>query len=80
LTNDSQSARLVGAFIGAISGPAIARGVSFLKDKMGQPVFAAKALMLIDDPLRRLAASVLARFDGEGSPGEAHGAGRKTAC
>ena len=30
----------MGHFAGAISGAAIARGVSFLKDRMGQPVFA----------------------------------------
>jgi PmbA protein len=31
---------LISPLIGAISGPAVARGVSFLKDKLGQPVFA----------------------------------------
>ena len=31
---------LVGHFVGAISGSAIARGVSFLKDRMGEAVFA----------------------------------------
>jgi PmbA protein len=60
------SARLVGAFIGAIAGPAIARGVSFLKDKMGQQVF-AKGVNLIDDPLRRGGFGSRA-FDGEGRP------------
>jgi len=60
------SARLIGAFIGAISGPAIARGVSFLKDKMGKQVFAS-GVNLIDDPLRRGGFGSRA-FDGEGRP------------
>jgi PmbA protein len=58
------SNRLVGAFIGAISGPAIARGTSFLKDKMGKPVF-APGMDLIDDPT--LKGGFGSRgFDGEG--------------
>ncbi len=60
------SSRLLGAFIGAISGPAIARGVSFLKDKMGQPVF-APAIDVIDDPLR-IGGFGSRSFDGEGRP------------
>jgi len=60
------SARLVGAFIGAISGPAVARGVSFLKDKMGKQVF-AKGVNLIDDPIR-LGGFGSRAFDGEGRP------------
>lgn len=39
------------AFVGAISGAAVARGVSFLKDRMGQQVF-AEAITLVDDPFR----------------------------
>jgi PmbA protein len=58
------SGRLLGAFIGAISGPAIARGVSFLKDKMGKPVF-APGVDVIDDPLRKGGFGSRA-FDGEG--------------
>ncbi|HEX5006115.1 MAG TPA: TldD/PmbA family protein [Hyphomonadaceae bacterium] len=58
------SSRLLGAFIGAISGPAIARGVSFLKDKMGKPVF-APGVDVIDDPLRKGGFGSRA-FDGEG--------------
>ncbi|HEV7158037.1 MAG TPA: metallopeptidase TldD-related protein [Caulobacteraceae bacterium] len=46
------SAALLGPLIGAISGPAVARGVSFLKDKLGKPVFAA-GVTLTDDPHRR---------------------------
>lgn len=60
------SSRLLGAFIGAISGPAIARGVSFLKDKMGKPVF-APGVDVIDDPLR-LGGFGSRAFDGEGRP------------
>jgi PmbA protein len=47
--------RLAGALfsplIGAISGPAVARGVSFLKDKLGEALFSA-AITLTDDPHR----------------------------
>lgn len=60
------SSRLLGAFVGAISGPAIARGVSFLKDKMGKPVF-APGVDVIDDPLR-LGGFGSRGFDGEGRP------------
>ena len=38
-------------FAGAISGPAIARGTSFLKDRMGERVF-AEGIAIIDDPHR----------------------------
>src|SRR5436190_16096816 len=40
---------LMGPLIGAISGPSIARGTSFLKDKLGQQIF-AKGVFLTDDP------------------------------
>ncbi|HEV7692662.1 MAG TPA: TldD/PmbA family protein [Hyphomonadaceae bacterium] len=56
--------RLLGAFIGAISGPAIARGTSFLKDKMGKQVF-AKGVNIIDDP-KRIGGFGSRGFDGEG--------------
>jgi len=58
------AASLLGPLIGAISGPAIARGVSFLKDKLGQAVF-AKGIEVSDDPhrLRGLGSSP---FDDEG--------------
>jgi PmbA protein len=60
------SASLVGTMASAINGAAIARGTSFLKDKMGERV-AAKGLNFIDDPLRpRSMGSRL--FDGEGLP------------
>jgi PmbA protein len=42
---------LLGPLIGAISGPSIARGTSFLKDRLGKPVF-ARGVMLTDDPHR----------------------------
>lgn len=42
---------LIGPMIGAIAGPSVARGVSFLKDKLGQPLF-AKGINLTDDPFR----------------------------
>jgi PmbA protein len=42
---------LLSPFVGAIAGPSVARGVSFLKDKLGEPVF-APAVTLVDDPHR----------------------------
>jgi PmbA protein len=58
------AASLLSPLIGAISGPSIARGTSFLKDKLGQPVF-AKGIQVTDDPhrLRGLGSSP---FDDEG--------------
>ena len=55
---------LIGPLIGAISGPSIARGNSFLKDKLGQQVF-AKGINIVDDPhrVRGLGSSP---FDDEG--------------
>jgi len=44
------SGGLIAALIGAISGPAITRGVSFLKDKLGETIL-PKNLHIIDDPL-----------------------------
>jgi PmbA protein len=64
--------RLAGALlsplIGAISGPAVARGVSFLKDKLGEKLF-SDAVTLTDDPhrVRGLGSSV---FDDEGVANE----------
>jgi PmbA protein len=43
---------LVGHLIGAISGPSIARGTSFLKDKLGQRIFPA-GVSIVEDPHRR---------------------------
>ena len=42
---------LLSGLIGAISGPSVARGVSFLKEKLGQQVF-AKGINLVDEPHR----------------------------
>lgn len=58
------SAQLLSSFKGAISGAAIARGVSFLKDKLGEQVFGSD-IEIIDDPFmaRGLGSR---RFDGEG--------------
>ncbi len=58
------SAGIVGHFAGAISGSSIARGVSFLKDKMGEAVFAS-GISIIDDP-HRLRGLRSKPFDGEG--------------
>ncbi|MBV9238469.1 MAG: TldD/PmbA family protein, partial [Xanthobacteraceae bacterium] len=43
---------LVGHLSSAINGAAIARGTSFLKDKLGQKIFAS-GIEIIDDPLRK---------------------------
>ena len=53
-----------GHFAGAISGAAIARGVSFLKDRMGEEIF-APGISIIDDP-HRLRGLRSKPFDGEG--------------
>jgi PmbA protein len=58
------AASLLSPLIGAINGAAIARGTSFLKDQLGQPLF-AKGVSVIDDPhrVRGLGSSP---FDDEG--------------
>ncbi|MGJ8558995.1 MAG: TldD/PmbA family protein [Litorimonas sp.] len=58
------SASLVGALIGAISGNAVARGVSFLKDDLGTSLF-SKDIQIVEDPLRKRGLSSRP-FDGEG--------------
>ena len=60
------SGGLVGHLSGAINGAGIARGTSFLKDKMGQKLFPA-GLFIYDDP-RRVRGSRSGTFDGEGVP------------
>jgi PmbA protein len=55
---------LLGHLAGAISGSAIARGTSFLKESLGQPIF-APGIMVIDDPLRPRGPRSKP-FDGEG--------------
>jgi predicted Zn-dependent protease len=42
---------LIGPLIGAISGPSVARGVSFLKDHLGKRLF-AEGVTITDDPHR----------------------------
>lgn len=71
---DSQKAavifenRLAGSILsplfGAISGPSVARGVSFLKDKLGQRVF-APGFRIHEDPFVKRGAGSR-HFDGEG--------------
>ena len=60
------SSSLIGAFLSAISGPSVARGVSFLKDSLGEKVF-ADGIDLIDDPFRIRGMGSRAH-DGEGRP------------
>ena len=58
---------LIGHVLGAINGAAIARGTSFLKDRLGTQVFSA-SVTIVEDPfmLRALASRP---FDGEGLAG-----------
>ncbi|MEI6484976.1 MAG: TldD/PmbA family protein [Sphingomonadales bacterium] len=60
------SASLIGHLVGAITGSAITRGTSFLKDRLGDAIL-PRGLHLIDDPLRRRGLRSRA-FDGEGLP------------
>ena len=55
---------LLGHLSSAINGAAIARGTSFLKDRMGQQIL-SKGLSVVDDPLR-LRGLASRPFDGEG--------------
>lgn len=58
------SKSLLGHFASAISGSAVARGTSFLKEKMGAQIFAS-GINIIDDPKRKRGIRSLS-FDGEG--------------
>lgn len=60
------SSSLIGAFLSAISGPSVARGVSFLKDRLGEQVFAS-GINLVDDPFLKKALGCR-NHDGEGLP------------
>jgi PmbA protein len=61
------AASLLGHLSGAINGAAVARGTSFLRDRLGQRVMAA-GLTVVDDPTRRR--GLRSRpFDGEGMKG-----------
>ncbi len=57
---------LLGHLAGAINGASVARGTSFLKDKLGQRIFAA-GIVVRDDP-RRVRGMRSRPFDGEGTP------------
>lgn len=60
------SASLLGHLAGAINGAAVARGSSFLKDRLGARLFAA-GVTIVDDPLRPR--GLRSRpFDAEGLP------------
>lgn len=62
------SRTLLGSFASAINGAAIARGTSFLKDKMGEQIF-HKNITIIDDPYR-VRGLASRPFDGEGVSGK----------
>jgi len=62
------SGSLVGHLASAINGGAIARKTSFLKDRMGERLF-APGIAIVDDPLRRRGLRSHP-FDGEGVAGE----------
>jgi len=47
-----QSRSLLGDFLSAINGASIARGTSFLRDKMGEAVF-SDAITIVDNPLKK---------------------------
>ncbi|MEM8694855.1 MAG: TldD/PmbA family protein [Pseudomonadota bacterium] len=60
------SGGLLGHLVGAITGSAITRGTSFLRDSLEEPVF-ANGIAVRDDPLRKR--GLRSRpFDGEGLP------------
>ncbi|HVZ99389.1 MAG TPA: metallopeptidase TldD-related protein [Caulobacterales bacterium] len=56
--------RILSPLFAGIAGPAVARGTSFLKDKLGQRVF-AESFQITEDPLVRRGMASHA-FDGEG--------------
>ena len=60
------SSSLLGHLSGAISGPSVARKTSFLKDRLGQRIFAA-GITVTDDPHRRRGFRSKP-FDAEGLP------------
>lgn len=62
------SKSLLGSFSSAINGAAIARGTSFLKNKMGQQIF-NENITIIDDPYR-VRGLASRPFDGEGVSGK----------
>ena len=60
---------LLGHLTGAINGAGVARGTSFLKDKLGQRIF-GRGINIHDDP-RRVRGLRSRIFDGEGTPTQA---------
>jgi len=60
------SSGLVGHLAGAINGRGVARGTSFLKDSMGQQIF-AKGIRIVDNPHRKRGLGSRP-FDNEGLP------------
>jgi PmbA protein len=60
------SGGLIGHLAGAINGRAVARGTSFLKDKMGEKIFAG-GIRILDNPLRKRGLGSRP-FDAEGLP------------
>ncbi len=60
------SRSLVSNLLGAINGASVARGTSFLKDKLGQPIMATN-VSLMEDPLRPRGQRSKP-FDAEGYP------------
>jgi PmbA protein len=57
---------LISSLVGAINGASVARGTTFLKDKMGERIF-APGIRIVDDPHRRR--GLRSRpCDGEGLP------------
>ena len=58
------AAAVISPLVGAVAGTSVARGVSFLKTKLGQPVF-AKGVNIVDEPHRRRGLGS-APFDDEG--------------
>jgi len=60
------SSSLIGSLLGAINGASIVRGTSFLKDRMGEQLF-ARGVFVHDDP-RRVRGLRSRPFDGEGVP------------
>jgi PmbA protein len=62
---DPRAARSLVSHLGsAVNGAAVARGTTFLKEKLGQTVF-PETITIVDDPLRRRGLRSRA-FDGEG--------------
>ena len=62
------SGSLVGHLVGAANGASIARKTSFLKDRLGQQLF-AKGIRIVDDPLR-VRGLRSQTFDAEGVDGK----------